>query len=70
MAEFQTAYDKGQRSLLRADVSSYRLFPFDQDPYLGHFVNHPGFKAIVARIKADNAEALKRYRAKKAAADE
>ena len=70
LAEFRTAYDKGQRSLLRAGVSSYRLFPFDQDPYLGDFVNHPGFKEIVAEIKADNAEAFKRYRAKKAAANE
>ena len=70
LAEFQAAYDKGQRSLLRADVSSYRLFPFDQDPYLGDFVNHPEFKSIVAQIKADNAETLKRYRAKKAAANE
>lgn len=70
LAEFQAAYDKGQRSLLRTDVGSFRLFPLDQEPFLGDFVNHPGFKAIVARMKADNALALHRYRAKKAAANE
>jgi TolB-like protein/cytochrome c-type biogenesis protein CcmH/NrfG len=70
LAEFQAAYAKGQRSLLRPNVSSYWLLPLDQSPYYGDFLNHPGFKAIIAKMKAANAAALIRYRAKKAAADE